>query len=135
MFNYSSRQKDGEADKPNEEHEEAGAREDWRNGINLQEGHSLTVVDGETGESIPEQVIATVSLISMMIMIINFLNCIQSGCSTYISASVVAFYTWELAMFKVLFSVKPCVSYYTSINNDYNGMWGLLSCSKSTDIK
>lgn len=55
VFNYSSRQKDGEADKPNEEHEETGARENWRNGINLQEGQSLTVVDGETGESIPEQ--------------------------------------------------------------------------------
>ncbi|KAL6475322.1 hypothetical protein MHYP_G00163620 [Metynnis hypsauchen] len=55
VFNYSSRQKDGEADKPNEEHEEASVQEDWRNGINLQEGQSLTVVDGETGESIPEQ--------------------------------------------------------------------------------
>ncbi|XP_062859136.1 endoplasmic reticulum membrane sensor NFE2L1b isoform X1 [Trichomycterus rosablanca] len=53
VFNYSSRQKDGEADKPNDENEEAGVRdEDWRNGINLQ---SMTTVDGETGESIPEQ--------------------------------------------------------------------------------
>ncbi|XP_072523642.1 endoplasmic reticulum membrane sensor NFE2L1b [Salminus brasiliensis] len=55
VFNYSSRQKDGEADKPSEENEEAGVRENWRNGINLQEGQSLTIVDGETGESIPEQ--------------------------------------------------------------------------------
>ncbi|XP_062859137.1 endoplasmic reticulum membrane sensor NFE2L1b isoform X2 [Trichomycterus rosablanca] len=57
VFNYSSRQKDGEADKPNDENEEAGVRdEDWRNGINLQ---SMTTVDGETGESIPEQLQAT----------------------------------------------------------------------------
>ncbi|KAK1793965.1 hypothetical protein P4O66_010883 [Electrophorus voltai] len=56
VFNYSSRQKDGEAEKPSEENEEASAQEeDWRNGINLQEGQSLTLVDGETGESIPEQ--------------------------------------------------------------------------------
>lgn len=57
MFNYSSRQKDGEADKPNEANEDADVREeDWRNGINLQEGQGITLVDGETGESIPEQV-------------------------------------------------------------------------------
>lgn len=56
VFNYSSRQKDGETDKPNEANEEAGVREEeWRNGINLQEGHGITV-DGETGESIPEEV-------------------------------------------------------------------------------
>ncbi|KAI5623272.1 nuclear factor erythroid 2-related factor 1, partial [Silurus asotus] len=56
VFNYSSRQKDGEADKPNETNEEAGVREeDWRNGINLQEGQGITLVDGETGESIPEE--------------------------------------------------------------------------------
>ncbi|XP_076855345.1 endoplasmic reticulum membrane sensor NFE2L1b isoform X2 [Brachyhypopomus gauderio] len=56
VFNYSSRQKDGEAEKPSEENEEANVQEEeWRNGINLQEGTSLTVVDGETGESIPEQ--------------------------------------------------------------------------------
>ncbi|XP_066521283.1 endoplasmic reticulum membrane sensor NFE2L1b [Hoplias malabaricus] len=55
VFNYSSRQKDSEADKPNEEHEDPGAQEHWRNGINLQEGQGLTAVDGETGESIPEQ--------------------------------------------------------------------------------
>lgn len=56
VFNYSSRQKDGEADKPNEANEDADVREeDWRNGINLQEGQGITLVDGETGESIPEQ--------------------------------------------------------------------------------
>ncbi|KAM9462626.1 endoplasmic reticulum membrane sensor NFE2L1b isoform 1-T4 [Clarias gariepinus] len=56
VFNYSSRQKDGEADKPNEANEEAGVREeDWRNGINLREGQGITIVDGETGESIPEE--------------------------------------------------------------------------------
>ncbi|XP_060795883.1 endoplasmic reticulum membrane sensor NFE2L1b [Neoarius graeffei] len=56
VFNYSSRHKDGETDKPNEANEEAGVREeDWRNGINLQEGQGITLVDGETGESIPEQ--------------------------------------------------------------------------------
>lgn len=56
MFNYSSRQKD-DGDKPNEVNEEASVREeDWRNGINLQEGQGVTLVDGETGESIPEEV-------------------------------------------------------------------------------
>ncbi|KAF4085085.1 hypothetical protein AMELA_G00113290 [Ameiurus melas] len=56
VFNYSSRQKDGEADKPNEANEDADVREeDWRNGINLQEGRGIALVDGETGESIPEQ--------------------------------------------------------------------------------
>ncbi|KAK3529515.1 hypothetical protein QTP70_031953 [Hemibagrus guttatus] len=56
VFNYSSRQKDGEGDKPDEVNEEASVREeDWRNGINLQEGQGVTLVDGETGESIPEE--------------------------------------------------------------------------------
>ncbi|NP_001265771.1 endoplasmic reticulum membrane sensor NFE2L1b [Danio rerio] len=56
VFNYSSRQKDSEADKPNEENEEAGGREEsWRNGLDLRAVHSLTHVDGETGESIPEE--------------------------------------------------------------------------------
>ncbi|XP_026996259.1 endoplasmic reticulum membrane sensor NFE2L1b isoform X2 [Tachysurus fulvidraco] len=56
VFNYSNRQKDGEGDKQNEVNEEAGVREeDWRNGINLQEGQGITLVDGETGESIPEE--------------------------------------------------------------------------------
>ncbi|KAF4106494.1 endoplasmic reticulum membrane sensor NFE2L1b isoform X1 [Onychostoma macrolepis] len=54
VFNYSSRQKESEAEKPNEENEEAGGREEsWRNGLNLQAVQSLTHVDGETGESIP----------------------------------------------------------------------------------
>ncbi|XP_051522818.1 endoplasmic reticulum membrane sensor NFE2L1b isoform X1 [Myxocyprinus asiaticus] len=56
VFNYSSRQKESEANKPNEENEEAGEREEnWRNGLNLQAVQSLTHVDGETGESIPEE--------------------------------------------------------------------------------
>nr|XP_055032003.1 endoplasmic reticulum membrane sensor NFE2L1b isoform X2 [Misgurnus anguillicaudatus] len=56
VFNYSSRQKESETDKPNEENEEAGGREEnWRNGLNLQAVQSLTHVDGETGESIPEE--------------------------------------------------------------------------------
>ncbi|XP_058261511.1 endoplasmic reticulum membrane sensor NFE2L1b isoform X2 [Hemibagrus wyckioides] len=55
VFNYSSRQKD-DGDKPNEVNEEASVREeDWRNGVNLQEGQGVTLVDGETGESIPEE--------------------------------------------------------------------------------
>lgn len=56
VFNYSSRQKESETDKPSEENEEAGGREEnWRNGLNLQAVPSLTHVDGETGESIPEE--------------------------------------------------------------------------------
>ncbi|XP_056626992.1 endoplasmic reticulum membrane sensor NFE2L1b isoform X1 [Triplophysa dalaica] len=51
VFNYSSRHK--EAGKPNEE---AGGREEnWRNRLNLQAVQSLTHIDGETGESIPEE--------------------------------------------------------------------------------
>ncbi|XP_038831227.1 endoplasmic reticulum membrane sensor NFE2L1-like [Salvelinus namaycush] len=53
VFNYSSRQKESEAEKPSpEEEERAEAQERWRNGVNLQEAQP---VDGETGESIPEQ--------------------------------------------------------------------------------
>lgn len=71
MFNYSSRQKDGEGDKPNEVNEEAGVREeDWRNGINLQEGHSITLVDGETGESIPEEVAMLLLLLLLFIVVV-----------------------------------------------------------------
>lgn len=54
VFNYSSRQKESEVEKPSpEEEERAEAQERWRNGVNLQEAQP---VDGETGESIPEQV-------------------------------------------------------------------------------
>ncbi|XP_051968153.1 endoplasmic reticulum membrane sensor NFE2L1-like isoform X1 [Xyrauchen texanus] len=57
VFNYCNRQKESEADKPNEENKEAGGREEsWRNGLNLHAvQQSLTHVDGETGESIPEE--------------------------------------------------------------------------------
>lgn len=55
VFNYSNRQKESEEEeKPNPQeskdvHEE---QESWRNGVNLQ---GAQPVDGETGESIPEQ--------------------------------------------------------------------------------
>ncbi|XP_020309141.1 endoplasmic reticulum membrane sensor NFE2L1b [Oncorhynchus kisutch] len=54
VFNYSSRQKESEAEKPSPEEKKEGteAQESWRNGVNLQEAQP---VDGETGESIPEQ--------------------------------------------------------------------------------
>ena len=55
VFNYSHRQKDSEEEKPRPEESKEGreAQESWRNGVNLQEA---SPVDGETGESIPEQV-------------------------------------------------------------------------------
>ena len=55
VFNYSNRQKDSEEEKPRPEESKEGreAQESWRNGLNLQEAPP---VDGETGESIPEQV-------------------------------------------------------------------------------
>uniref|UniRef100_A0A3P8ZRX3 Endoplasmic reticulum membrane sensor NFE2L1 n=1 Tax=Esox lucius TaxID=8010 RepID=A0A3P8ZRX3_ESOLU len=54
VFNYSNRPKESEAEKPSPEDKEGGgeAQESWRNGVNLQEAPH---VDGETGESIPEQ--------------------------------------------------------------------------------
>ncbi|XP_015244596.1 PREDICTED: nuclear factor erythroid 2-related factor 1 isoform X2 [Cyprinodon variegatus] len=54
VFSYSNRQKDTEEEKPNTQHSKdvSEEQESWRNGINLQ-GSQL--VDGETGESIPEQ--------------------------------------------------------------------------------
>lgn len=54
VFNYSSRQKESEEEKPSPTENEEGAevQESWRNGVNLQEAQP---VDGETGESIPEQ--------------------------------------------------------------------------------
>ncbi|XP_078793915.1 endoplasmic reticulum membrane sensor NFE2L1b isoform X4 [Oryzias latipes] len=53
VFNYSNRQKESE-EKPSllESKDRNEERESWRNGINLQ---GTPPVDGETGESIPEQ--------------------------------------------------------------------------------
>lgn len=53
VFNYSNRQKESE-EKPRlqESKESNEEQETWRNGINLQ---GVAAVDGETGESIPEQ--------------------------------------------------------------------------------
>ncbi|KAL0984229.1 hypothetical protein UPYG_G00138810 [Umbra pygmaea] len=55
VFNYSSRQKECEVEKPSPEVKQEGAeaQESWRNGVNLQEAQP---VDGETGESIPDQI-------------------------------------------------------------------------------
>ncbi|XP_061086925.1 endoplasmic reticulum membrane sensor NFE2L1b isoform X2 [Conger conger] len=56
VFNYSSRQKETEVEKRSpEQNEEGPETEGWRNGLNLQAGQTHTQVDGETGESIPEQ--------------------------------------------------------------------------------
>ncbi|XP_041829778.1 endoplasmic reticulum membrane sensor NFE2L1b isoform X2 [Melanotaenia boesemani] len=54
VFNYSNRQKESEGEKPNPQENKDGneEQESWRNGINLQ---GAQPVDGETGESIPEQ--------------------------------------------------------------------------------
>ncbi|XP_077359464.1 endoplasmic reticulum membrane sensor NFE2L1b isoform X3 [Festucalex cinctus] len=57
VFNYSSRQKDNEEDKPrpaqeSKDNNEEQQRESWRNDVNLQ---TLRSVDIETGESIPQQ--------------------------------------------------------------------------------
>ncbi|KAM7370443.1 hypothetical protein PAMP_009992 [Pampus punctatissimus] len=55
VFNYSNRQKESEEEKPSPEENKDGneEQESWRNGVNLQ---GAQPVDGETGESIPEQV-------------------------------------------------------------------------------
>lgn len=55
VFNYSNRQKESEEEKPSpcENKEGNEEQESWRNGVNLQ---AAQPVDGETGESIPEQV-------------------------------------------------------------------------------
>lgn len=55
VFNYSNRQKESEEEKPSpqENKETTDTQESWRNGVNLQ---GAQPVDGETGESIPEQV-------------------------------------------------------------------------------
>ncbi|XP_029954568.1 endoplasmic reticulum membrane sensor NFE2L1b isoform X2 [Salarias fasciatus] len=54
VFNYSNRQKESEEEKPSpqDSKEASEEQESWRNGINLQ---GSAPVDGETGESIPEQ--------------------------------------------------------------------------------
>ncbi|XP_054898625.1 endoplasmic reticulum membrane sensor NFE2L1b isoform X1 [Poeciliopsis prolifica] len=54
VFSYSNRQKDTEEEKPNPQDSKDvnDEQESWRNGINLQGSQP---VDGETGESIPEQ--------------------------------------------------------------------------------
>lgn len=55
VFNYSNRQKESEEEqKPNPHENKEGneEQESWRNGVNLQ---GAQPVDGETGESIPEQ--------------------------------------------------------------------------------
>ncbi|XP_049418987.1 endoplasmic reticulum membrane sensor NFE2L1b isoform X2 [Epinephelus fuscoguttatus] len=54
VFNYSNRQKESEEEKPNPHENKDGneEQESWRNGVNLQ---GAQPVDGETGESIPEQ--------------------------------------------------------------------------------
>lgn len=55
VFNYSNRQKESEEEKPSphENKDRNEEQESWRNGVNLQ---GAQPVDGETGESIPEQV-------------------------------------------------------------------------------
>uniref|UniRef100_A0A1A7YGE8 Endoplasmic reticulum membrane sensor NFE2L1 n=1 Tax=Iconisemion striatum TaxID=60296 RepID=A0A1A7YGE8_9TELE len=54
VFSYTNRQKETEEEKPNPQEDKDGneEQESWRNGINLQ---GAQPVDGETGESIPEQ--------------------------------------------------------------------------------
>lgn len=65
VFNYSNRQKEsegggegegeggGEKPSPCQNKDRSEEQESWRNGVNLQ---AAQPVDGETGESIPEQV-------------------------------------------------------------------------------
>ncbi|CAL1600033.1 unnamed protein product [Knipowitschia caucasica] len=53
VFNYSNRQKETEEEKPRPQESNNGTEQErWRNGVNAQEAQP---VDGETGESIPEQ--------------------------------------------------------------------------------
>ncbi|XP_029978508.1 endoplasmic reticulum membrane sensor NFE2L1b isoform X2 [Sphaeramia orbicularis] len=54
VFNYSNRQKEAEEEKPSpqENKDRTEQQESWRNGVNSQ---GAQPVDGETGESIPEQ--------------------------------------------------------------------------------
>ncbi|XP_035000829.1 endoplasmic reticulum membrane sensor NFE2L1b [Hippoglossus stenolepis] len=64
VFNYSNRQKESEEEKPSlqESKERNKEQESWRNGVNLQ---GAQPVDGETGESIPEQLPALGSQTSL----------------------------------------------------------------------
>ncbi|KAL4659884.1 nuclear factor erythroid 2-related factor 1 [Arapaima gigas] len=58
VFDYSSRQKENEVDKcplPEQNEQGVDGQESWRNGVNRQGRQSHTQVDGETGESIPEE--------------------------------------------------------------------------------
>lgn len=66
MFNYSNRQKESEEEKPNlqENKDRKEEQERWRNGVNL---HGPQPVDGETGESIPEQVHLIVSHVQLLV--------------------------------------------------------------------
>ncbi|XP_020773775.1 endoplasmic reticulum membrane sensor NFE2L1b isoform X3 [Boleophthalmus pectinirostris] len=53
VFNYSNRQKETEEEKPRPQETKNGTEQErWRNGVNSQ---GAPPVDGETGESIPEQ--------------------------------------------------------------------------------
>lgn len=55
VFNYSNRAKESEGEKAGPRPSKDGNQERWRNGLNLQPPPPPPV-DGETGESIPEQV-------------------------------------------------------------------------------
>ncbi|XP_034049437.1 endoplasmic reticulum membrane sensor NFE2L1b [Thalassophryne amazonica] len=53
VFNYSNRQKENDEKPPTQENKDTTEEhENWRNGVNIQ---GAQPVDGETGESIPEQ--------------------------------------------------------------------------------
>ncbi|XP_060951576.1 endoplasmic reticulum membrane sensor NFE2L1b [Limanda limanda] len=65
VFNYSNRQKESEEEEkpsPQESKDRNKEQESWRNGVNLQ---GAQPVDGETGESIPEQLPALGSQTSL----------------------------------------------------------------------
>ncbi|XP_030630189.1 endoplasmic reticulum membrane sensor NFE2L1b isoform X2 [Chanos chanos] len=55
VFSYSGRQKESDTDKLNDENQTGEEEESWRNGLNLQDGQTVSPVDGETGETIPGQ--------------------------------------------------------------------------------
>lgn len=82
VFNYSNRQKESEGEKPipceNKDGNEE--QESWRNGVNVQ---AAQTVDGETGESIPEQVC-------------------RLNRTVYASVSL----QWEVIQFTILWHVK-----------------------------
>ncbi|KAJ0060342.1 hypothetical protein NL108_010129, partial [Boleophthalmus pectinirostris] len=63
VFNYSNRQKETEEEKPRPQETKNGTEQErWRNGVNSQ---GAPPVDGETGESIPEQLPALGSQTSL----------------------------------------------------------------------